>query len=141
MKKYTRRKKRHGTDGVVIIALVERDINAKAIANTQNLEGSVHGVVNQFTTRRRTTGFLPQMNQWVSEPNDFIKMFELPKKQLKEGRDFTAVCRVTELINDYGVVQGFILKSVIGEVRKKKEHQQEEVKEKLDNYIEGEELI
>ena len=67
--------------------------------------------------------------------------FEIPQKALstlREAEPITAVCRVIPLINQYGNVKGFILKSVIGEVGKKKEEKQERPKEKtIIKYIKG----
>lgn len=62
--------------------------------------------------------------------------FEIPSKphyspnlsSLMEGEPITAVCRVIPLISPEGHTKGFILKSVIGEVGKKKE--KEEIKHK-----------
>ena len=61
-------------------------------------------------------------------------MFELPKRTLKEGLTKTMVCRITELVDEHNIVKGFALRSVIGEVGKKKEQQKQE--ETLDVYVE-----
>ena len=60
---------------------------------------------------------------------------------LREGEPITAVCRVIPLINQYGSVKGFILKSVIGEVGKNKKQQKEEIKETLDSFVDEDEQI
>jgi len=70
-------------------------------------------------------------------------MFQIRRQteSLQEGLTKTMVCRVTELVNAYGFVKGFILKSVIGEVGKKKEQQKEEIKETLDSFVDEDEQI
>ena len=60
---------------------------------------------------------------------------------LQEGLTKTMVCRVAELVNAYGIVKGFMLKRVIGEVGKKKEQQKEEIKETLDSFVDEDEQI